>query len=228
MSAYSLVVSFPLPIIFALILNAARGERYKRVVQTVSYIPHFISVTVMVGIINMLLSPTIGIYGNIYRLFGGEGIPVDFRASEAAFRHLYVWSGIWQNLGWSSIIYVAALSSVSAELHEAAQLDGATRIQRMWHIDIPSIRPTIGILFIQSCSGLVSVGFEKAYLLQSNLNMKVSEVISTYVYKKGLSSFSQYSYGAAIGLFNTVINFTLLVLANMITKKITEGEVSYF
>ena len=228
LATYSLLVSFPLPIIFALILNAMRGDKYKKLVQTVSYVPHFISVTVMVGIINMLLSPTIGIYGNIFRLFGGEGIPVDFRAGEEAFRHLYVWSGIWQNLGWSSIIYVAALSSVSAELHEAAQLDGASRIQRMWHIDIPSITPTIGILLIQSSAGIVSVGFEKAYLLQSNLNLKTSEVLSTYIYKKGLSSFGQYSYGVAVGLFNTAISLTLLLTTNAITKKITEGEVSYF
>lgn len=228
LSFYSLAVGFPLPIIFALIMNALRGEKYKKVVQTVSYIPHFISVTVMVGIVNLLLSPSIGIYGNIYQLLGGEGLPKDFRATEEAFRHIYVWSGVWQNLGWNSIIYMAALSSVSAELHEAAQLDGATRIQRMWHVDIPAITPTIAILFIQRCATLASVGFEKAYLLQSTLNLRVSEVISTYVYKEGMSSFTQYSYGAAIGIFNMAINLALLFTANTISKKITEGEVSYF
>lgn len=228
LSFYSLIVGFPLPIIFALIMNALRGEKYKKVVQTVSYIPHFISVTVMVGIVNMLLSPSIGIYGNLYQLFGGNGLPRDFRATEEAFRHIYVWSGVWQNLGWNSIIYMAALSAVSAELHEAAQLDGASRIQRMWYVDIPAITPTIAILFIQRCATLASVGFEKAYLLQSTLNLKVSEVLSTYVYKEGMSSFTQYSYGAAIGIFNLAINLALLFTANSISKKITEGEVSYF
>lgn len=228
LSFYSLAVGFPLPIIFALMLNALKGEKYKKVVQTVSYIPHFIAVTVMVGIINLLFSPAIGLYGSIYHLFGGEGLPRDFRATEEAFRHLYVWSGVWQNLGWNSIIYMAALSAVSPELHEAAQLDGATRVQRMWHVDIPAIAPTIAILLIQRCATLASVGFEKAYLLQSNLNLKVSEVISTYVYKEGMSSFTQYSYGAAIGIFNMIINLSLLFVANGISKKITEGEVSYF
>ena len=228
LSLYNLVVTFPLPIIFALILNALRQERYKKVVQTVSYVPHFISVTVMVGILNLVFSPSIGLYGSIYQLFGGEGLPRDFRATETAFRHLYVWSGLWQNMGWNSIIYVAALSSVPAELHEAAQLDGASRIKRMWHVEIPAITPTIAILFIQRCATIASIGFEKAYLMQSSLNLKVSEVISTYVYKEGMSSFTQYSYGAAIGIFNLAINLALLFGANSLSKKLTEGEVSYF
>ena len=228
LSLYNLLVTFPLPIIFALILNALRQEKYKKVVQTVSYVPHFISVTVMVGILNLVFSPSIGLYGSIYHLFGGEGLPRDFRTAESAFRHLYVWSGAWQNLGWNSIIYVAALSAVPAELHEAAQLDGASRIKRMWHVEIPAITPTIAILFIQRCASIASVGFEKAYLMQSSLNLKVSEVISTYVYKEGMSSFTQYSYGAAIGIFNMLINLALLFMANSISKKITEGEVSYF
>jgi putative aldouronate transport system permease protein len=182
----------------------------------------------MVGIVNLLFSPSIGLYGSIYHLLGGEGLPKDFRATEQAFRHIYVWSGVWQNLGWNSIIYMAALSSVSSELHEAAQLDGASRIQRIWHIDIPAIAPTIAILLIQRCASIASVGFEKAYLLQSTLNIKVSEVIATYTYKEGMSSFTQYSYGAAIGIFNMVINLAMLFIANSISKKITEGEVSYF
>ena len=188
LSLYSLA-TFPLAIIFALILHALKNEKYKKVVQTVSYVPHFISVSVMVGIINMLLSPVSGIYGNLFRLFGGSGYPVDFRATAEAFRHLYVWSGVWQTLGWSSIIYIAALASVSSELHEAAQIDGASRLKRMWYIDIPAILPTIAIQFILRCTNIISVGFEKAYLLQSTLNLDVSEVISTYVYKKGMSSF---------------------------------------
>ncbi len=227
LSLYSLT-TFPLAIIFALILHALKSEKYKKVVQTVSYVPHFISVSVMVGIINMLLSPVSGIYGNIFRLFGGTGYPVDFRATAEAFRHLYVWSGVWQTLGWNSIIYIAALASVSAELHEAAQIDGASRLKRMWYIDIPAILPTIAIQFILRCTNIIAVGFEKAYLLQSSLNLTVSEVISTYVYKVGMSSFRSFSYGAAVGLFNTTINLALLLSVNYGVRKATDGEISLF
>ena len=228
LSLYDMVVSFPLPIIFALILNALQSEKYKRVAQTISYMPHFISTVVVVSIINMVFSPVNGIYGNVYRLFGGSGYPVDFRATAEAFRHIYVWSGVWKQLGWESIIYIAALSSVSHELHEAAQLDGATRLKRMIHVDIPSIMPTICILLIMRCGAIVSVGFDKVYMLQSSVNLKTSEVISTYVYKVGMSSFKDFSYGAAVGLFNTAINLTLLLTVNFITKKMTENEVSLF
>lgn len=227
LSLYSLC-TFPLPIMFALVLHAMKAEKYKKVVQTVAYIPHFISTSVMVGIINMVLSPVSGIYGNIYRLMGGTGYPVDFRATAEAFRHLYVWSGTWQGLGWSSIIYVAALASVSQELHEAAQIDGASRLKRMWYIDIPAILPTIAIQFILRCTNIISVGFEKAYLLQSSLNTSVSEVISTYVYKVGMASFRSFSYGAAVGLFNTAINLTLLLTVNYTVRKATDGEISLF
>lgn len=227
LSLYSLA-TFPLAIIFALILHALKNEKYKKVVQTVSYVPHFISVSVMVGIINMLLSPVSGIYGNLFRLFGGSGYPVDFRATAEAFRHLYVWSGVWQTLGWSSIIYIAALASVSSELHEAAQIDGASRLKRMWYIDIPAILPTIAIQFILRCTNIISVGFEKAYLLQSTLNLDVSEVISTYVYKKGMSSFRSFSYGAAVGLFNTTINLALLLSVNYVVRRATDGEIALF
>lgn len=227
LSLYSLA-TFPLAIIFALILNAIKSEKYKKVVQTVSYIPHFISISVMVGIVQMVFSPVNGIYGNLYRLFGGSGYPTDFRASAESFRHLYVWSGVWQSLGWNSIIYIAALSSVSSDLHEAAQIDGASRFKRMWYIDIPAIIPTIAIQFILRCTHIVSVGFEKAYLLQSNLNQSVSEVISTYVYKVGMSSFRSFSYGAAVGLFNTLINLVLLLVVNFSVRKATSGEISLF
>lgn len=227
LSLYSFA-TFPIPIIFALVLNALRGEKYKKVVQTVSYMPHFISTTVMVGIINMLCSPVSGIYGNVYRLLGGVGFPSDFRATAAAFRHLYIWSGEWQGLGWSAIIYLAALSGVSQELHEAAQMDGASRFKRIWHIDIPAISTTIAMKLVLAATGIIGVGFEKAYLLQKPMNLEVSEVISTYVYKKGMSSFRNYSYGAAVGLFNTVINLVLLFVVNGIVDKATDGEVSMF
>ena len=227
LSLYSLA-TFPLPIIFALVLHAMRNEKYTKVVQTVSYIPHFISTSVMVGIVNVLLSPVSGIYGNVYRLLGGVGYPVDFQATAEAFRHLYVWSGVWQGLGWSSIIYIAALSSVSSELHEAAQIDGASRLKRMWYIDIPAIMPTIAIQFILRCTSIISVGFEKAYMLQTPLNKTTSEVISTYIYNVGMASFRSFSYGAATGLFNTVINLGLLFAVNYGVRKATDGEISLF
>ena len=220
--------TFPLPIIFALILHALKSERYKKVVETVSYIPHFISTSVMVGIIMMILSPISGVYGNLYRAFGGSGYPVDFRTSAQAFRHIYIWSGVWQSLGWSTIIYTAALSAVSSELHEAAQLDGASRLKRMWYVDIPAILPTIAIQFILRCAGIISVGFEKTYLLQSPLNTSVSEVIATYVYKVGMASFRSFSYGAAVSLFNTLINLTLLLTVNHTVRKATDNEIALF
>ena len=220
--------TFPLPIIFALILHALKSERYKKVVETVSYVPHFISTSVMVGIIMMILSPVSGVYGNLYRLLGGTGYPTDFRTSAQAFRHIYIWSGVWQSLGWSTIIYTAALSAVSPELHEAAQLDGASRLKRMWYVDIPAIMPTIAIQFILRCAGIISVGFEKTYLLQSPLNTSVSEVIATYVYKVGMASFRSFSYGAAVSLFNMAINLTLLLTVNFTVRKATDNEIALF
>jgi putative aldouronate transport system permease protein len=222
------LATFPIPIIFALLLNAMKGERYKKVVQTISYMPHFISTTVMVGMFLMLASPISGIYGNIFRMFGGTGYPLDFRATAAAFRHIYIWTGEWQGLGWSAIIYLASLSSVSSELHEAAQIDGASRFKRIWYVDIPSIMPTIAMKLVLACTGIIGVGFEKAFLLQSSLNLSVSEVISTYIYKKGMSSFRNYSYGAAVGMFQTVINMFLMILVNTAVSKATDGEISMY
>ena len=227
LSLYSMA-TFPLPIIFALVLHAMKNEKYTKFVQTVSYIPHFISTSVMVGIIQMILSPYSGIYGSLYQAFGGNGYPADFRGAAEVFRHLYVWSGVWQTLGWNSIIYIAALSSVSQELHEAAQIDGASRLKRMWYIDIPAIIPTIAIQFILKCTNIISIGFEKAYLLQTPLNESVSEVVSTYVYKNGMSSFRSFSYGTSIGLFNTAINLALLLTVNYSVRKATDGEISLF
>ncbi|MBQ7247253.1 MAG: sugar ABC transporter permease [Lachnospiraceae bacterium] len=226
LSLYNLAVGFPLPIIFALALNALRQKRLQKVTQTVSYIPHFISTTVMVSIILMVLSPINGIYGNLYRLFGGTGFPEDFRALSGSFRHIYVWSDVWKHLGWDSIIYVAALSSVPPELHEAAKIDGASRFKRILHVDLPTILPTIAILFILRCGSMIAVGFEKAYLLQSTVNLSTSEVISTYVFKNGMNSFKNFSYGSAVGLFNSIVNLILLLTANRTTKKLTDGDVS--
>lgn len=220
--------TFPVPIIYALIIHAMRSEKYKKVVQTVSYMPYFISTVIMVGILNMVLSPTAGFYASLYKLFGGQGYPQDIRYVSQTFIPLYILSGLWQGLGWSSIIYVAALSSVSQELHEAAEIDGASRFKRMWYIDIPAIMPTIAILFIMNCTSIISVGFEKVYLMQSAFNLSVTEVISTYVYKTGLQSLRSYSYGSAVGLFNTAINMVILVTVNAAVRKATDGEISLY
>lgn len=228
LSLYSMVVSFPIPIVFALILNALENKKYKSFAQTVTYLPHFISMVVMISILQMIFSPVSGIYGNVYRLLGGEGYPKDFRGLASSFRHLYVWSGIWQELGWSTIIYTSALSAVSQEHHEAAMIDGASRLKRIWHIDLPTIMPTIATLLILRFGSLIGVGFEKTFLLQSPLNLDVSEVISTYVVKVGLNSFRSFSYGTAVSLFNTAINLILMFIVNKISKKITEDEVSLF
>lgn len=228
LALYSIVVGFPLPILFALFLNIIENKKLQKFTQTISYIPHFISVTVLVSIIQLVCSPISGIYGSIFRLFGGEGYPYDFVSMEGAFRHIYVWSDVWQQIGWNAIIYTAALSAVPHELHEAAMIDGASRWKRVIHVDFPTILPTAGIMLIMRCGSVLSVGFEKAYQLQTSLNLNTSEVIATYVYKAGMGSTSDYSYGAAVGLFNAVINCTTLVLVNWVSKKISENEVSLF
>ncbi|CAM3084222.1 ABC transporter permease subunit [Paenibacillus lupini] len=219
-SLYSFV-TFPLPIIFAILVNQLRANRFKRVFQTVTYMPHFISTIVIVGLMMILLSPGNGLIGSIYRLFGAEA--PNLMGSASMFSSLYVWSDVWQHTGWDSIIYLAALASVSPSLYEAATVDGASRWQKIRYIDIPMLIPTAVTLLILRIGGLLGVGFEKAYLLQNNLNISGSEVISTYVYKIGLLS-SQYSFSAAINLFNTVINFTLLILVNYISKKYSENS----
>ncbi|MBR5981556.1 MAG: sugar ABC transporter permease, partial [Firmicutes bacterium] len=185
-------------------------------------------IVILVAILNQVLSPVSGLYGAFYHLFGGEGYPKDIRASADAFRHLYVWSGVWQNIGWSTIIYLASLSAVSSELHEAAEIDGASRWKRVLHVDLPTILPTVGIMLILRCGHVISVGFEKTFLMQNSLNISKSEVISTYVYKKGLGNSNQFSFGAAISLFNSIINCILMLTVNWISKKASDDEVSLF
>ena len=230
LSCYGLFICFPIPVFFALIVNTIRNKHLKKTVQTISYMPHFISVTVAVSILLMVLSPINGLYGNLYRAFGGFGDPTDFRYSSVAFRHLYIWSGVWQHLGWDSIIYLAALTSVPQELHEAAQLDGASRFKRILYVDIPAILPQICILLILRCGSLVSIGFEKVYLMQApgGQNLETAEVISTYMYKVGFRSWSSFSYGSAIGLFNSIINIASLLTVNFISKKLSDNEISLF
>ena len=214
----SLIAGFPIPIILALMLNEI-NEKIRKPLQTILYAPHFISVIVMVGILNLMFSPSIGIVNNMIAALGGERIY--FMTEPSAFRHLYVWSGIWQQLGWSAVIYIAALSTVDEELHEAARIDGASRLQRIWYINLPTIMPTIIITLIMRVGSLASMGHEKIYLMQNELNVDVSEVISTYVYKRGIIN-TNYSFSTAVGLFNNVINIILLMLANFFANKTTE------
>jgi putative aldouronate transport system permease protein len=218
-SLYSLIAGFPIPIILALALNEVKNIHFKKLVQNVTYVPHFISMVVMVGMIHIFLSPSNGIVNTIIEGLGGKAIP--FLSKSRMFKNIYVWSGIWQSSGWGSIIYIAALAGIDNELHEAAVIDGATKLQRIRYINIPGIVPTIVIRLILSCGGIMSVGFEKIFLMQNSLNMESSEVISTYVYKVGLQG-AQFSFSTAVGLFNSVINFILLLFVNGISKKLSE------
>jgi len=221
LSFYSLLVNFPIPIIFALFLNAMPSHGYQKVIQTVTYIPHFISTVVMVGLIFQLLNNRIGLYGALMLHFTRQ-MPPDLLAVGTNFKHIYVWSAVWQNTGYASIIYFAALSNVDPTLHEAALVDGATRFQRVLYVDIPSILPTASIMLILAVGGIMNVAFEKTLLMQNALNLNYSEVISTYVYKVGLASgINDFSQSAAIGMFNSVINFLLLIVANWGSKKLS-------
>mgnify|MGYP002318492130 CR=1 FL=1 len=217
-SLYSLVVGFPLPIIFALTLNEVAPGRYKKLVQTVSYAPHFISTVVLVGMLNVFFSPRSGFVNTILGWFGSQ--PVFFLGDPKWFKHMYVWSGVWQSTGWGSIIYLAALAGVSPELHEAAIIDGANKLQRIWNIDIPTIMPTMVILLVMNFGSIMNVGYEKVFLMQNDLNMSASEIISTYTYKIGLQG-AQYSYSTAIGLFNNVVNLVILMSVNWISDKLS-------
>ena len=225
-SLYSIFVGFPIPIFLALCIHVKRGKVLKKLTQNVSYIPHFISLVVMVGIINQVFNPYGGLIDSIFRLFGSR-LNTDIRANPDAFRHLYVWSGVWQNMGWSTIIYLSALSGVSQDLHEAAKIDGASRLRRVFAVDLPAILPTISIMLILRFGNILAVGRDKVYLMQNSMNEMASEVISTYVYKNGLAQ-GQYSYGTAVSLMNTVINTLMLLLANFITNKISDGERGMF
>lgn len=220
-SLYGLVAGFPIPIIFALLLNSMQNQKYKKVVQTVTYLPHFISTVVMVGIIMQILNPQMGIFGTAWRAITGSMAP-DIMANPDAFPHLYVWSGIWQSVGWSSIVYVAALSGVDSSLYEAAAIDGAGRFKQVIHIDLPAILPTAILLLIMNAGSIMNVGFEKVFLFQNDLNLRTSEIISTYVYKIGLTGQNDLGYATAIGLFNSVVNFILIVIVNTISSRVSQ------
>lgn len=218
-SLYTILVTFPLPIALALMCNQIRAKKFKKFFQVSTYLPHFISTVVMCGMLILFLSPSTGIISKLLGLFGFQ-LP-NLMGSAAAFPHIYVWSEAWQHVGWDSILYIATLSSVDPSLYEAATMDGAGKWKKMLHVDVPALMPTVTIMLILRMGSVMSVGFEKVYLLQNTLNSSTSEIISTYVYKMGLIS-NQYSLSSAIGLFNNVINLALLLLVNAISKKISD------
>jgi putative aldouronate transport system permease protein len=218
LSIYELIVGFPLPIILALSLNYVRLKYFKKSVQMITYAPHFISVVVMVGMLLQVLDPRAGILNTFIGLFGFE--PINFMAHPELFKSIYVWSAVWQSTGFACIIYLAALSGVDPAQHEAAIVDGATKMQRIWHIDIPSIMPIAIILLILNTGQMLNIGYEKVLLMQNPLNLRASEVIDTYVYKIGLTSQApNFSYATAIGLFKSIISLVLLLSVNKIAKK---------
>lgn len=215
LSLFSLLWSFPIPIILALMLNQVRFQRFKRITQTVLYAPHFISVMVICGMIKIFLSPS----GGLLNLIAGTSI--DFLTESSAFRTIYIASGIWQDAGWGIIVYMATLSNVDTSLYEAAKVDGASMFQRILHIDVPALRSVMVLNLIMSAGGLMNVGFEKVWLLQTNLNKATSDVIAVYVYQQGIEN-AKYSYSTAVGLFNTIINIILLIAVNKTAGKISE------
>ena len=221
LSAYSIAVGFPIPIIFALLLNCVRSKKWKGWVENVTYMPHFISTVVMVGIMMRVFDFYTGVVHNILAVFG---IPWNLHmfTGDANFRNLYIWSGVWQGTGWSSIIYMAALSAVDPELHEAAIVDGATRLRRIWNIDLPSIIPTITITLILRSGSIMNIGFDKVFLMQNDTNINASEVIATYVYKVGLTAEKgmQLSYSTAVNMFNSIVNLITISLVNYISNRV--------
>lgn len=223
LSFYNLLAGFPFPILLALIFNEIKNQRTKKLVQTVSYVPHFISIIVLVGILNLFFSQSTGLINALRKNLGME--PVGFLNSPGLFPSMYVWSGVWQHAGWNAIIYIAALTGIDPQLHEAAQMDGATRLQRIWHVNIPGILPTVIILFIMEIGRVMNLGFEKIYLMQNQMNIETSQVISTFVYETGMLNMD-YGFSTAVDIFNNVINIILLLTFNQIAKRV--GDYSLF
>lgn len=220
LSSFELLIGFPIPIILALMLNQLRKSSVKKNIQLALYAPHFISVVVVSGMVFLFLSP-VGPVNALLSTFLDK--PISFMSDPDYFRSIYIWSGVWQGAGWASIVYVAALANVDPQLHEAATLDGASLLQRIWHIDLPTLKPVMAVLFILAAGGIMGIGFEKAYLLQTSMNSPSSEIIATYVYKRGLLA-GDYSFATAVGLFNAVVNVILLMFVNQVVKKLNEGE----
>jgi putative aldouronate transport system permease protein len=215
LSLFSLLWSFPIPVILALMINQLRFQRFKRITQTVLYAPHFISTMVICGMIRIFLSPSGGLINLIL------GTSIDFLTESSAFRTIYIASGIWQDAGWGIIVYMATLANVDTSLYEAAKVDGASMFQRIRHIDIPELIPIMVLQLIMSAGGLMNVGFEKVWLLQTDLNKATSDVIAVYVYQQGIEN-AKYSYSTAVGLFNTAVNIVLLIIVNKVAGKISE------
>ena len=219
-SVYSLLAGFPLPIMLAIGLTHLVSNKYRKTIQMITYAPHFLSTVVMVGLINQLLNLHSGILNRFIELLGAQ--PINFLGKAEYFRHVYVWSGVWQEAGYGAIIYISALAGVDPQLHEAASIDGASMWKRIWHIDIPGILPTITIMLILRMGSVMTVGFEKIYLMQNNTNISLSEVIETYVYKQALTaSKPDFSYSTAVGLFQNVISLILVMSANFISTKVS-------
>lgn len=219
---YSLVASFPLPILLAIGLNEVGCKPFKKSVQMITYAPYFISTVVIVGMIIQFTDLRSGFFNRLVTMFGGE--PINFMSEPDMFASIYVWSGVWQTTGYSAIIYLAALAGINKELQEAAIVDGATRLKRIWHVDLPCIRQQIFILLIFSVSNILGVGFEKVYLMQNTMNASASEVIATFVYKVGLIN-ADYGFSTAVGLFNTLVSVILLVVTNTIVKRLSETSI---
>ncbi|SFK98884.1 putative aldouronate transport system permease protein [Paenibacillus sp. 1_12] len=218
-SLYTLLLGFPIPIALAILVNEIKHVDFKKWLQNVTYIPHFISVVVIVGMLQVFLAPSYGLINQLLVAIGKE--PISFLLVPEWFKTLFVTSGIWQNMGWNSIIFIAALAGIDPSLYEAAMLDGASRFRRILSISIPGIMPTIVIMFILSIGHIMDVGFEKVLLMQHDLNLSSSEVIATFIFKEGIQK-GEFSYTAAIGLFNSLINFTLLVVVNAVARKKSE------
>jgi putative aldouronate transport system permease protein len=217
LSLYGFLAGFPIPILLALALNEVRARFFKRTVQMVTYAPHFISTVIVVSMLILIFSPRIGFMANFLGFFGMDS---NLLADPDAFRSVYVWSDIWQTAGYSAIIYMAALAGIDPTLYEAAKLDGASRLQKIWHVDLPGIAPTVVVVMILSVGSVMAIGFEKAFLLQNPLNLSQSEIIATYTYKIGLLN-ADFSLATAIGLFNSVINLVLLLAVNTVSKRVT-------
>lgn len=222
LSVYSLVANFPIPIVLAICLNECRSTKFKKFTQMITYMPYFISTVVLVSMIIQFTDISTGFINQMIKAMGGEA--VNFMGDVSYFRSLYVWTGVWQTMGYNAIVYLAALTGVPLELYEAAKVDGASKLRRIISIDIPYIAPTIITLFILNTGSILSVGFEKIYLMQNSINTPISEVISTYVYKLGLVNFN-YSFSTAVGLFNSLVNLCMLVMVNAISRQVSQVSV---
>ena len=221
LSFLSLLFSFPLPIVLALIVNEMRGKRAKKTLQTITYAPHFISTIVVIGMLTAMCSPSTGILNKLLMNLGITEDGLYLMGLGRYFRGMYVLSGVWQDCGWNAIIFISALAAIDPSLYEAAKVDGASRFQQLLHVTLPGILPTIIIMLILECGKVMNIGFEKVFAMQTDLNLNVSEVISTYTYKIGLQDL-QYDYATAIGLFNSIVSFTMLLIVNGISRRVSD------